>query len=204
MEPDNDRMTDISHLFDETKGKAVPARLDAILPADPETGAVTPDALEIYLDSMLTMTSRAGQPLSIISLSLDDTSVARFLGEEGATLISRAAARCIKQETRPHDVVGRLMTSTGELPVFVIICPLLSEEGAAKLATRLHAAMKLNSEANGGAWLTFSIGVTAHSLDITSADDFLSRASSTLLRAKRNGGGRVWKHSDTGKDLFSE
>ncbi len=204
MESDNDRMTDISHLFDETKGKAVPPRLDAILPADPETGVVTADALEIYLDSILSMTARAGQPVSLISLSLDETSVSRFLGAEGAGLISRAAARCIKQETRPHDVVGKMVSDPGETPVFVIVCPLLSEEAASKLAERLQASMRLNAEANGGAWLTFSIGVTSGSLEITNAHDLIARASSTLLRAKRNGGGRVWRHSDTGKDLCDE
>ena len=204
MEPNNDRITDISHLFDETKGKSMPSRLDAIFPADPLTGTVTSDALEVYLDSMLSMTSRASQPISMICVSLDDSPISRFLGVEGASLISRAAARCIKKETRPHDVVGRLTNGEGEPPVFVVVCPLLTEEGAAKLAERLHESMKLNAGEGQKQWLTFSIGVTSASLEIQTANDFISRAHSTLVRAKRNGGGRVWRHSDTGRDLIEE
>ncbi|HLV81444.1 MAG TPA: hypothetical protein VKT32_14250 [Chthonomonadaceae bacterium] len=173
-------------------------RLDLLLPHDPATGAVTPAAFQVYLSAMMEMIARAQLPLSLMAIAIDDSPALDFLGVEGIGLIGRAVVRCIRQETRVHDVVG----STAEkdvngMPVFLIVCPLLSEERAAHLAERLRVTMTAYATDPERPWLTLSVGVASMALDAMDDESLLARAGAALRYAKRVGGGCVWRHTDT-------
>ena len=173
-------------------------RLDYLLPIDGETGVATHEAACTYMDAMIEMVARQGYPLSLLSIAVDESTVLRFLGGEGAALIGRAAARCLRQETRTHDVVGH--ADPGISPdayTFLIICPLLNEEHAANLGERLRAAMTAHSGDAESPWLTLSVGVAALSIEVTDSQSLVARSMEALRRARRSGGSRVWKHTDT-------
>ena len=182
--------------------ETVTIRLDTLLPQDAETGAVTPEAFAVYLNTMLAMVSRAQQPLSVIALAADSSPVTAFPGQADFGFIGRAMARCVRQETRPQDVVGIVGgTSANEPPRFVIACPLMSEAQAAALGERMREAMTANASEWESPWLTLSVGVAALTLDTPNSDALLNRAQSALLRAQRGGGQRVWRHSETAQRL---
>ena len=182
--------------------EAVTVRLDTLLPQDAETGAVTPEAFCVYLNTMLGMVSRAQQPLSVIALAVDSSPVTAFPGVCDLGFIGRAMARCVRQETRPHDVVGLAVeTQGGEAPRFVIACPLMSETQAAALGERMRDAMTASASEWESPWLTVSVGVAALTLDTPDFAALLNRAQSALLRAQRADGNCVWRHSDTARRL---
>jgi GGDEF domain-containing protein len=180
-------------------------RLDTLLPADPLTSAVTYGAFRVYLQSIMDLMAREGGTLSVIALGVDDTPAVRFFGTEGAGLLGRAVVRCVRQESRSYDVLGRTReTDSHGIPTFLLACPLLNEERAAQLAERLCAAMVAQSAQDAIPWLTVSGGVASLALDMEDADAMLLRALSTLQGARRQGGGQVWRHSDTLRRLAEE
>ena len=185
--------------MDEELGK----RLDYLLPIDAETGVTTHQAVCVYMDAMIEMVSRHGQPLALLSIAVDASPILRFLGPEGAALIGRAVARCLRQETRTHDVVGHADPDMApDAFTFLVTCPLLSEEQAANLGERLRAAMTASSGDAPMPWLTLSVGVAALSLEITESRSLIARSMESLRRARRAGGSRVWKHTDTRRVLM--
>jgi len=179
-------------------------RLDQLLPADEQTGAASSTALHVYLDSMIEMVSRGGQPLALLCVAVDETPIIRFFGAEGVRLIGSAVARCLRQETRTHDVVGRAdIDLDATMPIFMVVCPLLDEEHAALLAERLRLAMSAFAEAEHP-WLTLSIGVSALALDIRDARELMARSHSSMHRAQRKGGDRVWRNSQTARTIMEQ
>lgn len=177
-------------------------RLDALLPQDSETGVTTPVALRSYLNAMMEMAARDAQPLAVLAIAVDTAaetnSVLRRFGVEGARLIGQAIARCLRQETRLHDVVGRAdEIGTYELPTFVVVCPLRDEAGAALLAERLCAAMAAYAAEPDNPWLTVSVGVAALTIDTLAPEALLARAAEALRCARQDRGGRVWRYTDT-------
>ena len=184
--------------------EAVTVRLDTLLPQDAGTGAVTPEAFDVYLNTMLAMVSRAQLPLSVIALAVDSSPITTFPGVCDFGFIGRAMARCVRQETRPQDVVGVVSETSGNgTPRFVIACPLLSEIQAAALGERMRDAMTASASEWESPWLTISVGVAAFTLDTPDSAALLNRAQSALLRAQRQGGNRVWRHSETAQRLDS-
>src|ERR1051326_7003179 len=170
-------------------------RLDTLLPKDPETGTVTATALQVYLYATMDLMSRHAQPLSLIRLGVDQADPEYCFGSEGAKLIGRAVARCVFQETRTHDVVGRAEDVPGEqIPTFLLVCPLMTEANAALLAERLRVAMTPYATYNGRPWLSVSAGVAGMSLDILDPGALIARAAEALRSARKAGGGRIWKH----------
>ena len=182
--------------------EAVTVRLDTLLPQDAETGAVTPEAFSVYLNTMLAMVSRAQQPLSVIALEVDSSPVTAFPGVCDFGFIGRAMARCVRQETRPQDVVGIAGEPGANRTLrFVIACPLMKEAQAGALAERMRGAMTASASEWESPWLTVSVGVAALTLDTPDSASLLNRAQSALLRAQRNGGNSVWRHSETAQRL---
>ncbi len=172
-------------------------RLDYLLPIDGETGVATHDAVCVYLDTMIEMVARHNLPLSVLSIAVDDSPVLRFLRAEGAALIGRGVARCLRQETRTHDVVGHANPEISpDAFTFLVICPLLPEHQATALAERLRAAMTAHSGEAERPWLTLSVGVAAMSLDVPASKLLIARSMDALRRA-RHKGNRIWKHTDT-------
>lgn len=180
-------------------------RLDHLLPLDADTGVTTHQATCVYIDAMIEMVSRHEQTLSLLSIAVDELHILRFLGVEGAALIGRAVARCLRQETRSHDVVGHADPEMApDAFTFLVACPLLSEEQAGRLGERLRAAMTAHCGDANGPWLTLSVGVASLSLDVTESRTLVARSLESLRRARRAGGSRVWKHTDTRRTLMEK
>ena len=192
---------DISAL--DTPDDQFSKRLDHLLPLDAETGVTTHQAACVYIDAMIEMVSRHEQTLSLLSIAVDESHILRFLGAEGAALIGRAVARCLRQETRTHDVVGHADPEMApDAFTFLVACPLLSEEQAGRLGERLRAAMTAHCGDANGPWLTLSIGIASLSLDVVESRSLVARSLEALRRARRAGGNRVWKHTDTRRTLM--
>lgn len=177
-------------------GMASPVRLDSLLPLDPEYGVVTPDAVRAYLGAIMDLMARHGQPLTILTVSADPNDTLALLGAAGTRLIGSAIARCLRQETRIHDVIGRT-DGVSVIPTFLIVLPLMTETIAAQFAERLRVAMTITAGDEGRSWLTLSVGLAALSLDTGSPDTLILRAQEALVSAQRAGGGRVWRHADS-------
>jgi GGDEF domain-containing protein len=176
----------------------VSERLDSLFPVDAETSVATYDALRTCLSAFMDLMARQGQPLTLLAIAADPSDSLKRLGNNGALLIGMAIARCLRQETRIHDVVGRAQIAGGSgVPAFLIVLPLMTEALAAQFAERLREAMTTTAGEAGRSWLTVSVGVASLSLDTHSADTLILRAQGALASAQRAGGGRVWGHSDS-------
>ena len=173
-------------------------RLDALLPSDTVTGVASTVAVRSYLDAMMDLTSRTSQPLALLYIASDSDGSAGSFGANGARLVGRAMARCLRQETRLHDVVGRADDRDDEtIPQFFVVCPLMGEAKAALLAERLRRAMTTEPIDKNGPSLPISIGVAALSIDVADSAALIARAEGAVRNARRAGGARVWSHSDT-------
>jgi GGDEF domain-containing protein len=198
--PSSAPMWDIT---DAENANAFSKRLDHLLPLDGDTGVTTHQATCVYIDAMIEMVSRNEQTLSLLSIAVDESHILRFLGAEGAALIGRAVARCLWQETRTHDVVGHADPEMApDAFTFLVACPLLSEEKAGRLGERLRAAMTAHCGDANGPWLTLSVGVASLSLDVIDSRSLVARSLEALRRARRAGGSRVWRHTDTRRVLM--
>ncbi len=180
-------------------------RLDMLLPTDEQTSAATYYAFRCYLGAMMEMTERYHHPLSLICIGVDESAAVKFLGSEGASLISRAITRYLRQETRSHDVVGRSKEVDSQgYPYFLIACPLLNEVKAGSLATRIVDDIMAQALDPERPWLSLSVGVAGMSIDVSDPDGLAVRALASLKRARRSGGKRVWLHSATARSVFGD
>ncbi len=178
-------------------------RLDMMLPTDSDTTAATYQAFRSYLGAMMEMTERYGKSLSIICIGVDESAPIKFLGKEGASLISRAITRYLRQETRSHDVVGRSTEVDARgYPFFLIACPLLDEEKAGALAVRIVADMLSQALDPERPWMSLSVGVAGMAVDVSDPESLVGRGVASLQRARRNGGKRVWLHSSTAQSIY--
>lgn len=177
---------------------APPQRVDALLNADPETGVATSEAFHVYLGGFIDLMARHGQPLTLLAIAPDPSSALSNLGENGASLIDAAIARCLRQETRIYDVVGRGSTSgLGGPPPFLLVLPMMTEALARPFAERLRQAMTISAGDLVRTWLTLSVGIASLSLETDAPDLLISRAQEALASAQRNGGDRAWGHAET-------
>jgi diguanylate cyclase (GGDEF)-like protein len=142
--------------------------------------------------------TRHAQPLTLLTIAADPGEALRRLGPNGAQLIGAAIARCLRQETRLHDVVGRSAANGPDgAPEFLLVLPLMTESVAVQFADRLREAMTTSAGDERRPWLTISIGVASLSLDTDAPETLILRSREALSSAQRAGGGRVWSHSDS-------
>jgi diguanylate cyclase (GGDEF)-like protein len=171
-------------------------RLDGLLPSDPLTQAVTETALHIYIQSIMELVMRSNQSLSLIALAVDDNSMLQSFRPEDMGLVARAIIRCMQQETRSYDVIGRTdATDSHGLPTFLLVCPLMSESRAFALAERLRSMMTSYALEADQEWLAMSVGVTGLAIDVQTAEELTARALSALRVAKHQGSS-ILRHSD--------
>lgn len=171
-------------------------RLDGLLPSDPLTQAVTETALNIFIQTMMEMALRCNQPLSLVALAVDDNAMLQSFRKEDMGLVARAIIRCIQQETRSYDVIGRTdATDSFGLPTFLLVCPLMPEARAFALADRLRDMMTSYAIEADQEWLSISIGVTGLAMDVQTSEELIARAVSALRIAKRLGSS-IMRHSD--------
>ena len=173
-------------------------RLDSLLPDDPATGVTTYEAFRVYLGGFMDLMARHGQPLSLLAIAADPSETLRRLGANGALLIASAIARCLRQETRLYDVVGRGETDEAQGSyAFLVALPMTSETLARPFAARLREAMTISTGNLGGPWLTLSVGIASLSLETDSPEKLILRSRQALAGAQRSGGDCIWGHADT-------
>ncbi len=178
-------------------------RLDSLLPADAECGVATNEAFRVYLGGFIDLMARHGQPLTLLTIAPDASDSLRLLGAQGARLIGAAIARCLRQETRIYDVIGRGSTAGPYgAPAFLLVLPMMTEALARPFAERLRDAMTISTGDIGRTWLTLSVGIASLSLETDAPDTLILRAQEALASAQRCGGDRVWSHADTVRRLI--
>ncbi len=172
------------------------ARIDMLMPSDAETCVADAQSVRVYLTAMMELASRVQQPLSLLTITVDNTPTATLFFAEDAGLVGRAIARCLRQETRAYDVIGRVAGEAGSpFPVFVLICPLMSEEQAAGLGDRLRDTMRAYAADAEQNWLTLSIGAAAMALDTHDAAALLSHGKFAVQLAQEQGSDQVIRFS---------
>jgi GGDEF domain-containing protein len=186
-------------------------RLDSLLPLDPALGVVAPVATRVYLGAAMEMVVRSGQPLSLLAIAVDvDVAGGRrpgrsMLGAGDSGMVAQAVARCLRQETRLHDVVGLVQSDDQRTPpVYLIVCPLIDESHAAQLGERLRAAMMSFALDPADIGIQVNVGVASLSLSTVEPESLITRAAEALQCARRVEGGCVWKHSDSSRRLSSD
>lgn len=182
---------------------ALQERLDSLLPVDSETGAADFESLRTYLGAFMDMMARHAQPLTLMMIAPDPNETTKVLGHQGTALIRAAIARCLRQETRIHDVVGRA-PSDGEhdAPAFLLVLPLMAEASATKFAQRLIEEMSVAACAEGRPWLTLSVGLASLTLESETPDTLVARARLALANAQRTGGDRISNHTGAERRRF--
>lgn len=179
-------------------------RLDSLFPSDSAFGAVSYAAVVTYLTAMMEMVARHHLPLTLLRVGLNPASALHQIGTEGRQLVACAVARCLRQETRPYDVVGLAdERPAGGIPSFLVVCPLMGEAQAASLAERLLQTMELPLSPVESPSMAFSIGIAAMALDAPDAEALMARALSEQRMASREGGG-IWRHSDTKRRIAEQ
>lgn len=174
------------------------ARIDMLMPADVDTGVANLHSVRVYLTAMMELAARVQQPLSILTITLDASPTAKLFFAEDAGLVGRAIARCLRQETRAYDVIGRIAGEPGSpFPVFALICPLMNEEQAASLGERLRDTMRTYAADAEQNWLTLSVGAAAMSLDTHDAESLLAHGQFAVRYAQSQGGDQVCRFSTT-------
>lgn len=174
------------------------ARIDMLMPADAETCVADAHSVRVYLTAMMELANRVQKPLSILTITIDATPTAELFFAEDAGLVGRAIARCLRQETRAYDVIGRVEGEPGSpYPVFVLVCPLMSEEQAAGLGDRLRATMQTYAADAAQNWLTLSAGAAGMALDTSDAESLLCHGQFAVRQAQAQGGDRVCRFSQT-------
>lgn len=163
-------------------------RLDDLLPSDPHTQAVTEEALRVYVQSMMELVIRTNNTLTLMAFAVDENPMLTTFRREDMGLVGRAVVRCVQQETRTYDVIGRTdAIDPCGLPVFLLACPLMSELQTRALAERLRNAMVAYAREADQAWLTLSFGLAGLTVDVQDARDLITRATVTLRQAQRRG-----------------
>ena len=63
--------------------------------------------------------------------------------------------------------------------------------------------MTAHSADGGQPWLTLCVGVACISIDTNESASLIARSMDALRRARKSGGNRVWRHSDTRRTLIA-
>jgi diguanylate cyclase (GGDEF)-like protein len=182
------------------------AQLYQLATTDPLTGLARREHLIHSLEETLRLAHRYREPVSLIMLDIDHF---KHLNDTHGHLAGDAAlaavGRCLLQEARASDVVGRF---GGE--EFAVLLPRTDAHGAAVIAERLCTAVQnLGIEWNDHHLaLTASLGVISLNAQVdthleleTTRDALLNAVDVALYAAKRNGRNRVAMGETLGADL---
>jgi GGDEF domain-containing protein len=174
-------------------------RLDALLPQDSETGAVSEEAFHVYLSATLEMMHRTSNTFALILVSMDESPLLQMLGLEGAQSVRHTLAQYLRLESRVYDVVGRLSYEDAmAIPVFAVAAPISDEAQAVAFAVRVCEKMRYVRPGEDAPCIALSVGVAASTWTMETAQDVLDRAEFARQEARRQGGGRICSYSELG------
>jgi diguanylate cyclase (GGDEF)-like protein len=155
---------------------------------DPLTGAENRAALEQALEREVKLARRHQQPLTLITMDLDNfKQVNDRYGHIVGDCVLKRATECAQSAIRDSDLLFRY---GGE--EFVILLSNTPAGGALHVAERIRARLAEHSAECGdyGLTITASLGV-AELEDGESGMEFMHRADTAMYRAKRTGRNRV-------------
>jgi len=154
---------------------------------DPLTGLWNRRYLDSELIRSCSLARRRREPLAIVMLNIDQFDVVNDThGPQAGDEVLVAVADHLRAYTRLEDLIGRLGGDD-----FVIILAGTDTTGAARVATRLGAAIGRSAieSGNGSVHVTVSSGVGSG--DGSDPADIIHRAESSLKAAKAAGGNSV-------------
>ena len=156
-------------------------RLEDLATIDGLTGLKNHRSFQVKLDTEIKFSLRHNTPLSLIILDVDSFKTFNdTYGHPAGDEVLKQVARILSDTARDLDFVARY---GGE--EFVIILPVTDTEGAMGVAERFREAIELWPWAVRQ--ITASFGVSALTLDVESAADFVDRADQALYFSKKSG-----------------
>jgi diguanylate cyclase (GGDEF)-like protein len=167
---------------------------DALLEAlkDPLTGLLNHRAFQERLAEELRRAERAGHPVSVVALDLDDFkaingALGHAVGDEA--LCTMAAA--IRDELRAGDVCGRV---GGDEFMLALVD---TDVGTAELVVDRVRERGAKERLGTGQPLTVSAGIVSYPRHGTEQDELLHLANGAMYWAKSNGKARSFVYSDS-------
>jgi diguanylate cyclase (GGDEF)-like protein len=159
---------------------------------DPVSGSMNHRAMRRRLDEEIGRAMRTGTPLSCMLLDLDNFKLVNDrYGHQAGDAMLRAVVAALVGEFRAFDRVARYGGDE-----FVVILPNAELESAAAAASRaLERLRTLSYLEEIGSGVSASIGVAQWQSPMTT-DELLQACDAALLRAKRQGKGRVTRASE--------
>ena len=153
---------------------------------DAVAGCMNHRAMRRRLDEEIVRATRTGSPLSCILIDLDDFKrVNDDHGHQAGDTVLREVVQALAGEFRAFDRVARYGGDE-----FVVILPNAELRSAAAAATRALERMRAVSTLGTSAGISASIGVAQWHAPMD-VDELLEACDQALLRAKREGKGRV-------------
>jgi diguanylate cyclase (GGDEF)-like protein len=153
---------------------------------DAVAGCMNHRAMRRRLDEEIVRATRTGSPLSCILIDLDDFKrVNDDHGHQAGDTVLREVVQALVGEFRAFDRVARYGGDE-----FVVILPNADLRSAAAAATRALERMRAVSSLGTSTGISASIGVAQWHAPM-GVDELLEACDQALLRAKREGKGRV-------------
>ena len=153
---------------------------------DAVAGCMNHRAMRRRLDEEIDRAARAGSPLSCMLIDLDDFKLVNDrYGHQAGDAVLREVVHALVGEFRAFDRVARYGGDE-----FVVILPNADVRSAGIAASRALERLRSVSGLESGEGIPVSIGVAQWRSPMTT-DDLLMACDAALLRAKREGKGRV-------------
>lgn len=152
---------------------------------DPATGLYRPRAFRERLGEELGRSRRYRQPLSLITLDVDDLeSLNQKSGYDSGDRVLATIAAILRAGARDSDVAARIGGQE-----FALLLPDTDKQGGEVKADRLRETIEAHDFE--GLEVTASFGVSTYPSDGESADELLRAAAQARRDAKREGKNRV-------------
>jgi diguanylate cyclase (GGDEF)-like protein len=172
-------------LVDQAATALALVRARAEAGTDPVTGSMNHRAMRRRLDEEIDRARRTGAPLSCLILDLDDFKLVNDRqGHPAGDALLREVVQALLGEFRAFDRVARYGGDE-----FVVILPNADLPAAATAATRALERLR-ELPVPGGDGVSASFGVAQWEVPM-GTDELLAACDAALLRAKRQGKGRV-------------
>jgi diguanylate cyclase (GGDEF)-like protein len=193
-EPFDERSVAIAAtLVDQGATALALARARAEAGTDPVAGCLNHRAMRRRLDEEIDRAARMASPLSCLLMDLDDFKLVNDEhGHQAGDKVLRRVVQALVGEFRAFDRVARYGGDE-----FVVILPNADLRAAAAAATRTLERLREVPAFDDGPVISASIGAAEWHPPMTT-DELLEACDRALLRAKREGKGRVTKASPTG------
>jgi diguanylate cyclase (GGDEF)-like protein len=188
-EPFDERSVAIAGaLVDQGATALALARARAEAGTDPVAGCLNHRAMRRRLEEEIDRAARTGNPLSCLLMDLDDFKLVNDEhGHQAGDKALRRVVQALVGEFRAFDRVARYGGDE-----FVVILPNADLRSAAAAASRALERLREVPAFDGGPTISASIGAAQWQAPM-STDELLDACDRALLRAKRQGKGRVTK-----------